>query len=74
VKYVLVLLIGLGTGYYVGYRHGVQGNPSLGERVVDKIGGKSRDRVSNDIDARMRDVDDSAKAAAKRTKGAKSNP
>jgi hypothetical protein len=60
-KYVLALVIGLGIGYYTGYKDGSEGNPSIGERVTDRIGGKSRDRVGNDIDARMKQVEESGK-------------
>lgn len=61
-KYILVLVIGLGVGYYTGYKDGADGNPSLGERVAGRIGGKSRERVGNDIDAKMKQVEDGPKA------------
>ena len=65
-KYVLVLVIGLGAGYYTGYRDGADGSPSLGQRVANRVGGKSRDRVANDIDAKMKQVEETAKGPQKR--------
>ena len=68
-KYVLVLVIGLAGGYYIGYNDGAAGNPSIGSRIVGRVGGKSRASVRNDIDAQMRQAEDTARAGAKRPAG-----
>ncbi len=63
-RIVLVLIIGLAFGYYLGYQDGAAGKPSIGARVVERIGGNARRSVTNDIDAAMRQVEDSGKAGA----------
>ena len=56
-KMVLVFVIGLVAGYYIGYGHGAAGEPSIGARVMGHVGGRSRDAVGNDIDATMKRVE-----------------
>jgi hypothetical protein len=64
-KIVIVLIVGLACGYYFGYQDGIAGKPSIVTRVVGQAGGRSRSAVRNDIDATMRQVEDTAKAAPK---------
>lgn len=65
-KYLLVLVIGVAAGYYLGYSDGSSGKPSIVSRVVGKVGGGSRAKVSNDIDATMQKVEGGAKDDAKK--------
>ena len=71
-KLLLVLVLGVAGGYYLGFNDGSEGKPSIVTRVVERVGGISRNRVANDVDATMDRLDgttaasDSAKAAAKR--------
>jgi hypothetical protein len=62
---IIVLIIGLGGGYYLGYQDGIANKPSIVNRVVEQAGGKARAAVKNDIDATMRQAEDSAKPPAK---------
>lgn len=62
-KIVFVLIVGLACGYYFGYQDGIVGKPSIVTRLVGRTGGKARSSVGNDIDATMRQVEDSTKAA-----------
>jgi hypothetical protein len=65
-KLILALVVGLAGGYYLGYTDGADGKPSIVERVVDSVGGKSRAKVGNDIDATMDKVEGDSKADAKK--------
>ena len=64
-KVVIVLIIGLACGYYVGYQDGIERKPSIVARIVGQAGGKARSAVGNDIDATMRQVEDGDKVAPK---------
>jgi hypothetical protein len=52
-KFILALAVGLAGGYYYGFADGSAGKPSIVTRVVEQIGGNSRGRVRNDVDAAM---------------------
>jgi hypothetical protein len=56
-KYLFVLAIGIGGGYYFGFADGTAGKPSIVTRIVERVGGNSRQRVANDIDAVMERVE-----------------
>jgi hypothetical protein len=64
-KLLLVLAIGLGGGYYLGFYDGSQGKPSIVTRVVERVGGNSRGRVTNDIDATMDRLEGAGEPAKK---------
>jgi hypothetical protein len=70
-KFLLALAIGVAGGYYLGFADGSEGKPSIVTRLVERVGGTSRGRVANDVDATMDRLDgtasaDSAKAAARK--------
>jgi hypothetical protein len=64
-RIVIVLIAGLACGYYVGYQDGIAGKASIVTRIVGKAGGRARSGVANDIDATLRQVEDSARTAPK---------
>jgi hypothetical protein len=64
-RIIIVLVVGLACGYYLGYEDGIAGKPSIVNRVVGRAGGSARSGVSNDIDAQMRQAEDSTKAPVK---------
>lgn len=64
-KFVLALVVGCAAGYYVGYTDGASGKPSIATRIVGRAGGGARDKVNNDIDAKMDKLDGDAKKAGK---------
>ncbi|HLA89797.1 MAG TPA: hypothetical protein VJL28_05175 [Gemmatimonadaceae bacterium] len=66
-KYLLALVIGVAAGYYLGYSDGSAGKPSIVSRVVGKVGGGARTKVSNDVDATMERIESGAKADAKKS-------
>lgn len=65
-KYVLALVVGLAAGYYLGFSDGSSGKPSIVSRVVGKVGGGARTKVSGDIDAKLEAIESGAKADAKK--------
>ena len=65
-KFVLALVIGCAAGYYLGYTDGAAGKPSIAARVVGSLGGSSRSKVGNDIDATMERLEGGAKADPKK--------
>jgi hypothetical protein len=52
-KFLVALAIGIALGYQYGWNDAQLNQKAFPERVVDRIGGSSRDHVGNDIDARM---------------------
>ena len=65
-KYFFVLVVGLGGGYYLGFADGTAGKPSIVSRLVTKVGGSSRDRVANDIDALSDRLDGTVRPAPRK--------
>jgi hypothetical protein len=62
-KFLLALALGVAGGYYLGFSDGSEGKPSIVTRLVERVGGTSRGRVANDIDATMDRLDGTASAA-----------
>jgi hypothetical protein len=57
VKFVLTLALGAAIGYAVGFGDAQKHEQHIVRRVVERIGGSSRDRVKTDIDGRMADLE-----------------
>ncbi len=55
---LLALLLGISIGYFYGYDDARRHTKNIVERTVDRVGGKNRDRMSNDIDKRTESVQD----------------
>lgn len=55
---LLALLLGISIGYFYGYDDARHHTKNIVERTVDKVGGKNRDRISNDIDKQTENVRD----------------
>ena len=55
---LLALLLGISIGYFYGYDDARPHTTNIVERTVDKVGGKNRDRISNDIDKQTENVRD----------------
>lgn len=64
-KFIVVLVVGLACGYYLGYQDGITKKPSIVDRVVGQVGGKARSAVTNDVDAAMRRAEDTTRPPAK---------
>ena len=55
---LLALLLGISIGYFYGYDDARHHTKNIVERTVDRVGGKNRDRMSNDVDKQTESVQD----------------
>jgi len=51
-KFLFTLLLGIAIGYAYGFNDAKKNEQSVVARAVGKVGGSSRDKVKNDLDAR----------------------
>lgn len=51
-KFLLALAVGVAIGYGYGWKDAQVHEKNVAERLVDRIGGESREKVGNDIDTR----------------------
>ncbi|MCE2899972.1 MAG: hypothetical protein ACK6DP_08355 [Gemmatimonas sp.] len=51
-RFLFVLAIGVAIGYGYGWKDAHQHDKNIAERIVERIGGETRDRMGNDVDAR----------------------
>ncbi len=56
-KYLLILAVGVAIGYGYGWKDAQINTRHVAERVLDRIGGESRELVSADIDKKMKDAE-----------------
>jgi hypothetical protein len=54
-KFILILALGVAIGYGYGWKDAQKNTKHIAERVLDRVGGESRELVSADIDKKMRD-------------------
>lgn len=52
-KFLFILAIGIVLGYGYGWSDALTHDKAIHERIVERIGGDNRERVSADIDAKM---------------------
>ena len=52
-RYLFVIAIGLGAGYYSGFKDGKSNKGSIVERAVAKVGGSNRGKYTTDLDAKV---------------------
>jgi len=52
-KYLVILAVGVAIGYGYGWKDAQENEKTVAERVVDRIGGETRERMGNDVDTRM---------------------
>jgi hypothetical protein len=52
-KYLLVLVLGLAAGYEFGFNDAKAHSKTIVSRMIDRVGGASRNNVKNDIDKQM---------------------
>ena len=60
-KVIFIFAIGLGVGYSVGFKDARTHTESIVTRVVNRVGGHTREDVKTDVDQQMRRVDDSGR-------------
>ncbi len=51
-KLLFILAIGVAIGYGYGWKDAQQHDKNVAERLVEHIGGETRERLGNDVDAR----------------------
>jgi hypothetical protein len=51
-KYILILAVGVAIGYGYGWKDAQRNDKHVAERLVDRVGGETRDRMENDVDTR----------------------
>jgi len=56
-KYLFILAIGVAIGYGYGWKDAQENEKNVAERVVDRIGGETRERMGNDVDKRYQAAD-----------------
>lgn len=52
-RLLFIVFIGITIGYFMGFNDAQKHDKNVVYRVVSGVGGNSRDRLSNDIDARL---------------------
>ena len=52
-RVIVLLAIGITIGYFIGFKDARKHTDNVVKRIVDRVGGDARSRVSNDIDARL---------------------
>ncbi|MBA2686444.1 MAG: hypothetical protein H0U66_18310 [Gemmatimonadaceae bacterium] len=55
-KPVLLICFGLVVGYFAGFGDAQDHSENLGARIIHRVGGDNRDRVSTDVDKQMEQV------------------
>lgn len=53
-KYIFALLVGVAIGYGYGWKDAQNNVKNVAERVVERIGGETRERLENDVDTRYK--------------------
>ncbi len=56
-KYLLILAVGVAIGYGYGWTDAHANEKNVAERVLDRIGGETRERMGNDVDKRYQAAD-----------------
>lgn len=51
-KFIFILAVGVAIGYGYGWKDAQHNVKNVAERVVERIGGETRDRMGNDVDTR----------------------
>ena len=56
-KYLVILAVGVAIGNGYGWKDAQANEKNVAERVVDRIGGETRERMENDVDKRFQSAD-----------------
>jgi len=59
-RFIFALVIGISAGYFIGWKDAKKYNKTIVERLVDRAGGSTRGKISNDMDAMMKQADSGA--------------
>ena len=55
-KFLFILALGIAIGYGYGWKDAQVNAKNIAERMVDRIGGETKDKMSSDADATARDI------------------
>jgi hypothetical protein len=64
-RYLVLLALGLGVGYGLGFQDAKQNDQNIVARIVNMVGGSTRDKLRTDADAQMDHVDPDSAARKK---------
>lgn len=53
-KFIFALVVGVAIGYGYGWKDAQEHEKNMVERVVERIGGETRERLGNDVDTRYK--------------------
>ncbi len=56
-KFLLILAVGVAIGYGYGWKDAQKNDKNVAERMVERIGGETRERMGNDVDTRFQAAD-----------------
>lgn len=56
-RFIFALVIGISAGYFIGWKDAKKYDKTIVERLVDRAGGSTRGKISNDMDAMMKQAD-----------------
>lgn len=56
-KYMFILALGVAIGYGYGWKDAKIHDVHIAERLIQRIGGETRDRMGNDVDESMRSAE-----------------
>ncbi len=56
-KFLLILAVGVAIGYGYGWKDAQKNDKNVAERLVERIGGETRERMGNDVDTRFQASD-----------------
>lgn len=59
-RFIFALVIGISAGYFIGWKDAKKYDKTIVERLVDRTGGSTRGKISNDMDAMMKQADSGA--------------
>jgi hypothetical protein len=52
-KLLLILAVGIAIGYSYGWGDAQVNDKPIAERILDQVGGKTRDAMGNDVDKKL---------------------
>ena len=56
-RYIIMLVVGLVTGYSYGFKDAKMHNENIAVRIVGKVGGSSREKVKSSADKTLEEAE-----------------
>lgn len=51
-KFLFILAVGVAIGYGYGWKDARKHDKNIAERLIERVGGETRERLGNDVDGR----------------------